>query len=124
MNKPTSNQEVFDTVIAHLRQQKVQAKLRMGCAYRGANGTKCAFGVLIPDELYRPSMEGKTAETVCEQYHEVGGLFPQEVRPLLAGLQALHDDHDTFDNHWFEDHARAIARERGLTYTAPQGATA
>jgi hypothetical protein len=49
-------QEIFDKVVNHLATQKVQSKAR-ACLYRGPNGTKCAFGIFIPDEVYSANLE-------------------------------------------------------------------
>jgi hypothetical protein len=56
-------QEIFDKVVAHLKQQrrpsiKIPDDIRSACAYRGDGGTKCAFGIFISDEAYDPNMEG------------------------------------------------------------------
>lgn len=53
-------QEVFDKVVNHLATQKVQSKADV-CLYRGPYGTKCAFGIFIPDEVYSANLENHTA---------------------------------------------------------------
>lgn len=53
-----SKQETFDTVVSFLIAQGKPAKGRDGCMYRGPDGTKCAAGCLIPDEMYSEDMEG------------------------------------------------------------------
>jgi hypothetical protein len=121
MNK----QQIFDTVIHHLRTQGIRATNAAGqCVYRGENGTKCAFGVLIPDALYKPEMEGVNAYSVCERNPELGRLFPPDVRRLLSSLQSVHDMHGSFSGTDFECALKRIASEWRLTYTEPQGATA
>ena len=79
------------------------------CVYRGTSDeesdgmlirdphspVRCAFGVLIPDELYKPEMEGKTASDVCENFPEVAALFPKEwtrTGGFLEECQRKHDD--------------------------------
>lgn len=52
-------QEEFDAVVAHLYKQGKKAMSGKGCAYRGENGTMCAVGCRIPDEMYDPKMEGQ-----------------------------------------------------------------
>lgn len=50
-------QEIFDTVATHLLTQGHKA-FDLNCKYHAKNGDKCAIGVLIPDELYDPVIEG------------------------------------------------------------------
>jgi hypothetical protein len=90
MNKQT----IFDTVVKHMAAQKTRAMSRDGyaCAYRGANGTKCAVGCLISDNDYRPAMEGKSVTTL-----KVTGMLPDYLCKelgLLEYLQFIHDDNN------------------------------
>ena len=56
-----TGQEIFDSVLAHLRKQGDASLNASGkCAYRGEGGTACAVGCLIPDELYDPRIESCT----------------------------------------------------------------
>lgn len=60
------------------------------CAYRGANGNKCAIGVFIPDSEYKETMERIGVYNLLK-------LFPnlQDYMPLpLDALAALQDIHD------------------------------
>jgi hypothetical protein len=51
-------QEIFDTVATHLFTQGHKAiNGHGGCVYRCRDGSKCAVGVLIPDDKYFPKME-------------------------------------------------------------------
>jgi hypothetical protein len=66
------------------------------CAYRGQNGSKCAVGLLIPDENYKPVWD--------HECRRVGGilvgnpLYPEYGTPsiddigFLTRLQRVHDD--------------------------------
>lgn len=130
-----TEQEIFDTVLAHLREQgKAATDLGGACRYRGADGTACAVGCLIPDELYDPLIEGMTArwiiEVVVPEYHQHQA---QELLPILARiknhlgtehiplLRELQDAHDIalFDlglDAW-EKEMRQIARAFDLKYT-------
>lgn len=58
-----SPQEMFNIVYNGLRNQgwKQSIAADIGCAYR-AGDCKCAFGHLIPDEVYHETLEGLTAE--------------------------------------------------------------
>ena len=103
-----TEQEIFDTVLAHLREQGEAATSAGGsCRYRGANGTACAIGCLIPDELYDPMIEGlgvgRIIEAVVPEYRQdqTQELLPVFARiknhigaehlPLLHELQEAHD---------------------------------
>lgn len=56
------NQEFFDKTVEHLAQQGKRSfaagVIGQMCAYRGKDNTRCAIGYWIPDELYKPEMEG------------------------------------------------------------------
>jgi hypothetical protein len=109
-----TSQEVFDAVLFGLRAQGVASVVeaprgdgcddeRFVCMYRGKNGTKCAAGMLLPDEAYKPTMEGVAATS--SQYsvdHDQQGrlavwpaLLAAGVPPDAGGLvQTLQSDHD------------------------------
>lgn len=99
MNQPKSNQEAFDIVYRHLLTQNIKAMepAENGmCVYRGSNGTKCAVGVLIPDELYSESMEGEGYEGLM-QISEVSEYFEFINPDILIELQKVHDDYSVND---------------------------
>ena len=60
-------QEIFDTIVAHLRNQgkkaangsTVEGRGQLQCKYRSDDGLKCAVGYLIPDDRYAKEMEGQ-----------------------------------------------------------------
>ena len=85
-------QTVVDKVLQHLWDQGECSYNESGCAYRGANGTKCALGILIPDELYHPDMEGLSFHQLCRKFDAVAYL-PEicAIVPVGATLQDLHD---------------------------------
>ena len=89
-----TDQELFDIVATHLLTQKCVARTGSdnNCAYRGSNNTKCAIGVLIPDDIYRPEMEGRGVIKLMECYDEVSQLFKHITYDLLRQLQWIHDD--------------------------------
>lgn len=87
-------QEIFDTVAKHLFKQGQRATDPDGgvmCSYRGANGTKCAVGVLIPDELYDAVMEGKTLDGLISCTMVALPDWMMEHWTLLGWLQDEHD---------------------------------
>src|ERR1700690_1772536 len=85
-------QELFDTVVAHLRQQNAQSLKHGACAYRGDDGKKCAAGCLIPDEEYNPTMEGWNV-TINSSILNLLGDNGENMR-LLLQLQHVHDMQD------------------------------
>lgn len=67
------------------------------CVYRG-NGHKdsnvrCAFGVVIPDDVYRPVMENIIATAVVQNHEMPDGLFSDEIWDggWMNDLQGRHD---------------------------------
>jgi len=99
-------QEIFDTVAKHLFTQGKPAKQMVPdpdsfegednlCRYRAADGTKCAVGVLLPDELYVESMEGQSLSGLIMNAGKQGqpGLpsWMEENASLLMYLQGAHD---------------------------------
>lgn len=89
-------QEIFDTVARHLHKQGKRAgkydndsrdEADFRCLYRGPEGTKCAVGCLIPDELYDPNIEGLSVSDIKDVLLKAGiGAFA-----LLGQLQNVHD---------------------------------
>ena len=100
MNK----QEIFDIVVAHLRQQNAKSILAKpitnvhgaeSCAYRGPEGRKCAVGILLSDAEYSDTMEGQNAA----QLDKWSCVLPetkkllQDHKYLLVALQNVHDNY-------------------------------
>jgi len=59
------------------------------CAYRGAEGRKCAVGLLISDEAYRESMESLACTAIYDNFDLPKGLNLLDLRKI----QMLHDLH-------------------------------
>jgi hypothetical protein len=84
-----TEQEVFNTVAKHLlTQNKRSIGTGCGCAYRGAAGTKCAAGCLIPDARYNISMEQQLWRELVS-----ANVVPDEHFQLVCRLQTIHDSH-------------------------------
>lgn len=116
-----TDQEIFDKVLAHCRQQGVSATNDAGdCMYRGRNGTKCAVGCLIPDNVYVPSME--TFLTFSDVVALIPGVTVDQSQ-LLRHLQSAHDmgmpsvHGESLDG--YEGEMRGVADRFGLNYGAP-----
>ena len=106
-----TNQEVFDKVVAHARQQGCKAVNEDGrvCMYRDGLGNKCFAGIFIPDEDYKPEMEGNTIRRLVMDYNLFSGVDTN----LLYDLQGLHDNcHPGVWETKFKD----FADTRGLVY--------
>ena len=129
-----TEQEIFDTVLTHLREQGEAAATDDGsCQYRGARGTACAVGCLIPDELYDPLIEGLTVVQIVKAAMPAPRQHQAQTLPILARiknhigaehlqlLQELQDAHDVylFDSGMaaWEEGMHRIARDFYLKYT-------
>lgn len=113
-------QAVFDHIVRHLARQRRRSasapaertlmSLKPTCLYRGPEGTMCAVGALIPDELYHPEMEGQSARVLLlstsaqnrrlvelfEQMIEPGGSRERRIR-FFRQLQNAHDDASSWE---------------------------
>lgn len=118
MSSDEVKQHIFDTVVEHLVKQKKRSMRTRGsipnwtssfdfgyatdelCAYRGANGEKCAVGALIKDEFYTPSMEMNTITHpgVAKGVEASGfNLSDYSTRAMLHQLQRVHDDSNIYE---------------------------
>jgi len=61
------------------------------CRYRGDDGRMCAVGCLIPDELYRPELEGRIVRELPGDVLAAIGADSDEAIEFLRGLQMIHD---------------------------------
>lgn len=103
-----TEQELFDVVITHLINQKEKSIDSEGnCAYRGVNGLKCAAGILISDDIYKPFIEGLNWLTVVSKLN-----LPSKHQDLIQDLQNLHDD--CMED--YENNIKSIAKKYKLEY--------
>lgn len=141
-------QQIFDTVATHLLAQGARSQRIVVrhdddttegvtvCAYRGAEGQKCAIGCLILDEAYEPDLEGYTvaAAPVLARLQDAHVMPPTTPgygddpgvrlrRRLLFDLQGLHDSASVLA--WPLE-LRLLAEDYGLSAdvmnTAPRAA--
>ena len=122
-------QTIYDTVCAHLAQQKQRAASNGKCLYRTPDGMRCAVGCLIPDELYDPRMDdpylfSTAIESVINEFPQLCSLF-SNVRPiLLIKLQEVHDSQRHIgDPDGLRERLSEVAKELGLTPGAEQAIT-
>ena len=116
-------QEIFDIVSRHLlTQMQVSRPVGQteGCAYRGGDGLKCAVGILITDEEYRPEMDtgqfvdGPADTTVNSLF--VRNLLPERLRPHMVFLEELQSIHDTYHPHCWFDQLAGFAERHNLEF--------
>ena len=120
-----NQQEIFDTVVTHLRKQGKKAVV-MGsegpsCMYRSPDGLKCAAGCLIPDRDYLPEFEGVTIND-GDHYPVVkyfSSKFDEDGMELISELQTVHDFMEPQD---WELRWESIAIDHGLKLL-PKGKT-
>lgn len=90
LNLP-SEQEMLDKVYEHYITNNQLPSYYIGdtwaihCRYRGPNGTKCAFGLFIPDELYHSGMEGLGPGSIVKMHEPKFARF-------CSYLQSCHDN--------------------------------
>lgn len=105
-----TNQEIFDTVVTHLRKQGCKAQSGMLCRYRTATNLKCAAGCLIPDEDYDGCFEHKLV-TDLDYFLK---RFTSEQIDLICRLQHIHDKNEVVN---WEREFKCLAGYFGLKYT-------
>jgi hypothetical protein len=60
------------------------------CAYRAPDGSRCAVGVFIPDDLYAASCEHKGVDKLLEVYPGLEASMPLALGALRT-MQGIHD---------------------------------
>lgn len=118
-----SLQSIFDEVLDGLRKQGVKSMIGDSCMYRGRGDTKCALGLLIPDDAYAPTMENRLLGCMIAEDAPFYGL-DVEKKTLLIRLQQSHDGYMPSEGRdvgmsMFEDRMRTVAYGAGLDYQAP-----
>ena len=94
-------QEIFDKVANHLLTQNKKSMLTSSgcCLYRGPNGTKCAIGALIPDNLYKEKWDECPID-ICgvlndsrklKKYLKIEDASDAN---FLQSLQSIHDEYE------------------------------
>jgi hypothetical protein len=117
MNK----QQLFDTVVNHLRKQgKKSIDAGGACMYRGPDGTKCAAGILITDEEYHWDLEGKIVLALTTQKNKayLPG-FAEVVGPNTDLMLSLQSVHDQFVVEMWEKELESVAATYHVVYTPP-----
>lgn len=113
---PNTLQEIFDIVANHLLTQGKKSMDSTGrfCNYRGKDGTKCAAGVLIPDDQYCRHFEQLTWQELVQK-RWVEGKFVFQIQIL----QKIHDEASNNPKQCLEswkDDLKAFAEAHYLTF--------
>ncbi len=88
-----TNQEIFNTVSAHLLQQNCKSTVGGGvCKYKGPNNTYCAVGILLKD-LLTDEHEGKKVTALPKKLLGEANINFSSIltMKLLGELQEVHD---------------------------------
>lgn len=80
--------QLMKTAIRKVIAQGKRSYIKGYCLYRGPEGTKCAIGHLIPDELYTRDIEGKN---IYAALTDLKIQLPAKIRRELGRLQWCHD---------------------------------
>lgn len=114
-------QEIFNKVVTHLRAQNCKSYLNYkGCRYRGPNGTMCAVGCLIPNDIYSTAMEGGIISHIIGHFDFPLWMRDEETLGFLMELQNIHDN---FAVENWESQFQSIATNHGLTLPSVVGTT-
>ena len=109
-----TKQEMYDKVKAHLLTQGAKSSIPgIDCAYRGEHGRKCAIGVLIPDEVYSPEMEGRTVGLLSIVYPNIE-LKYLEIEGTIRFANKLQQIHDFYSPCVWENKLHELAVQEGL----------
>lgn len=118
-------QQVFDNALRGVRAQGALSRdAWSSCRYRMEEGGKqlrCGIGHSIPDELYNPDLEGKTAQTLLEWSASIESLLPPS-KAVLMDIQHAHDKAKDLSD--FEIAMHDVADKYGLTWTPADTAPA
>lgn len=97
-------QSTLETVVRHLFAQGRKAGDSKNCYYRAPDGTKCAVGILIPDDQYDPRMDrdNETISMIAVKFSEKP--FFKSIREHMSFLTDLQNIHDN-DAHWISTSA-------------------
>lgn len=119
-------QEIFNKIVTHLREQNCKSydPNRASCMYRGPNGTKCAVGCLIPDEIYSREMEGRNFQFLVlatDLFDSIPWLKDakktnsiEEVEDYLRLIQILQRVHDNIPVEKWETQFMLLAQRFNL----------
>ena len=97
--------EISEKIRDHLINQNAKALNEYGgCRYRGNNGSMCAVGCLITDEVYTPDLECATvsADRIIDALNK-SGIELKHNTPLMFMLRNWQQYHDADYGYWLHD---------------------
>jgi len=113
--KQNPEQYTFNVVVKAMEKQGWKKSTKPGgrvCMYRGAGGTVCAVGALIPDSMVKEHNVISQLPETCEHIKRKYGVHLR----FVVALQYAHDDavpeNGTLPNF------KAFARKHGLEFPA------
>jgi hypothetical protein len=93
-------QKMFNRVVRHVRKQRAAAISEDGrCCYRTPEGLRCGIGGIIPNKLYKKTMEGLVADFALTENPKLRLHFQklygvnEKWKELMNDLQFAHDHH-------------------------------
>lgn len=98
-----NRQDIFNTVATHLLTQNRRAmgptsdSAMYACVYRGPDGLKCAAGVLIKDEHYKPELENNNVHSEIVKEALTASLGEGLEFGFINALQIVHDSYNPCD---------------------------
>ena len=118
--RPKNNQDAFDKVLKAIRAQGYQRSVNAdgSCKYRGPNGLRCAAGHLIPNSLYKASIEGVSISD-ARIPEEITNYFDSVSLDLIQSMQFAHDNYLEESITAWELRMKEIAWSYNLVYTEP-----
>ena len=103
-----TKQEVFDTIWYGITKQNAFSydPIADRCMYRGPNNTRCAIGLLIPDDIYDPVIEEKGIELLMDPieiyrnptYSKIFMYINNNINNDAIFMRALQYEHDRCTN--------------------------
>ncbi len=108
-----TNQEVFDKCVSFLRKQGCASLSEKGfCSYFGPDGKRCAVGVFIEENEYKPEFEGDSlnCRPLIQELMRNKGID-------LRLLDRLQDVHDGYMFEEWEEQFLSVADAFELEYT-------
>jgi hypothetical protein len=135
MEVSMNRQQAFDKALNGVRAQGYRKAIRAGgCQYLAEQGLRCGVGHMLSEEAARGAF-GSIGAIMAGKYDGSKAVWPTLFKIELAGLDvdflsACQWAHDSMLSSqegpqpaWliesFETHMQSIARDFGVTYTAP-----
>lgn len=109
----SDTQKTFNTIVDHLYKQGCASVNDAGqCLYRGPNGTKCAIGCLIPDDIYTKSMEGISLVFIGLKFDCLTTKY------VCMEMRRVHDDSKNASHYddYLNERIMKVAREYNLEF--------